>query len=281
MNKLITFFTMCLFAISAVAQEKADIEVSYRYEFPHFTKGDRSSRNQYILLANANQSKFYSPRTEYVDSMQSTPDGQAKLQEMQRAAIMANKLDDVVRRDGSYYVYKSNADNTISYYDVVATDHFYSVEDKTPIEWELTDSTKTVLDYECMMATAIIHGRTWNVWFTPEIPLQDGPWKLCGLPGLILEAESTDGQYLFTATGLQNTDRLITPVYLADQYEKLSRVDLWKAKRAFHDNPLGTLNAQTGSNVQIVAKDEHGNTLDLNKPFYLGREQIDFLETDY
>lgn len=281
MNKIITFVALCIMAMSATAQDKADIEVSYSFEFPNFKTGERTSRNQYILLANANQSKFYSPRTEYVDSMQSTPDGQSKLQEMQRAAILAGNFNNVVRRDGSFYVYKSNVDNSVTHYDVAGTDHMYSVEDKTPIDWELTDSTKTVLGYECILATADYHGRKWNVWFTPEIPLQEGPWKFYGLPGFILEAESVDGQYLFTATGINATDKPITPIYLSDQYEKLSRVDLWKAKRTFLDNPLGNINVQTGGNVQISVKDENGNNLSLNQASYINRDQVDFLETDY
>lgn len=58
---------------------------------------------------------------------------------------------------------------------------------------EIADSTKNILGYDCVMATAHYHGRDWTAWFTPDIPLPEGPWKLTGLPGLILEAsESTD-----------------------------------------------------------------------------------------
>ena len=55
-------------------------------------------------------------------------------------------------------------------------------------DWEISDSTKTILGYECIEATTMFNGRKWTAWFTPEIPLDAGPWKLEGLPGLIMEA---------------------------------------------------------------------------------------------
>lgn len=78
---------MCLAAIAAVAQEKADILVSFRYEQPNFKTGVRDTKYDYILLANGRASKFYSPKTEYVDSMQSTPEGMAKLNEIAKMTL--------------------------------------------------------------------------------------------------------------------------------------------------------------------------------------------------
>ncbi len=66
----------------------------------------------------------------------------------------------------------------------------------------MTDSVKNILGYDCFKAIAPYRGRRWTAWFAPEIPVQDGPWKLCGLPGLILEAYDTNHEYSFTATGL-------------------------------------------------------------------------------
>ena len=60
-----------LSAIAAIAQEKADIEVSYTASRVNLRDGSILTPNQYILLANANESKFYSPITEYIDSLQS------------------------------------------------------------------------------------------------------------------------------------------------------------------------------------------------------------------
>ena len=64
MTKLITSIFMCLAAIAASAQPKADIEVSYTAHHPNLRNGKDDLTSQYILLANADESKFFSPMTE-------------------------------------------------------------------------------------------------------------------------------------------------------------------------------------------------------------------------
>ncbi|MDE5969330.1 MAG: GLPGLI family protein [Muribaculaceae bacterium] len=51
-------------------------------------------------------------------------------------------------------------------------------------EWEIADETRDILGYQCFKATTDYRGRQWTAWFTPKIPMQDGPWKFCGLPVL-------------------------------------------------------------------------------------------------
>lgn len=70
---------------------------------------------------------------------------------------------------------------------------FRYVKDKTiDISWDIKDETKKIGRYEVQKATAHFRGRDYTAWFTSEIPLPYGPWKLVGLPGLILEAYDTD-----------------------------------------------------------------------------------------
>lgn len=273
MNRIITFLTMCLVAIAANAQTKADIEVSYTMTSPNMRTGKLGdSTHQYILLANSSQSKFYSPRTEQIDSLCSTPDGEAKFKEMQRAAALAGNFDDIPRRDGSMYVVKSTDANVMKVYDTAGMEQYVVEEPIENIDWTLSeDSLKNVLGYDCIMATADYHGRKWTAWFTPEIPLQTGPWKLAGLPGLILEADADNGVYSFVATGIQNTDRQISPVYLADRYEKVSRKDLLKAQRSFFDNPLGQINAKFGDKGVVVSGDVK----------FADASVVDLIESDY
>ncbi|MDD6852437.1 MAG: GLPGLI family protein [Bacteroidales bacterium] len=273
MKNLIFPIILCLVVIAANAQTKADIEVSYTMTSPNMRTGKLGdSTHQYILLANSSQSKFYSPRTEQIDSLCSTPDGEAKFKEMQRAAALAGNFDDIPRRDGSMYVVKSTDTNVMKVYDTAGMEQYVVEEPIENIDWTLSeDSLKNVLGYDCIMATADYHGRKWTAWFTPEIPLQAGPWKLAGLPGLILEADADNGVYSFVATGIQNTTRQISPVYLADRYEKVSRKDLLKAQRSFFDNPLGQINAKFGDKGVVVSGDVK----------FADASVVDLIESDY
>lgn len=273
MNRLVTFLTLCVVAIAANAQPRADIEVSYTAISPNMRTGKLGdSTHQYILLANSKEQKFYSPRTERIDSLNSTPDGEAKFKEMQRAAVLGGNYDDIPRRDGSMYVVKSIDTNIMKVYDSAGTEQYVVEEPIETIEWTLVeDSTKNVIGYECVMATADYHGRRWTAWFTLEIPVQAGPWKLSGLPGLILEADADNGVYSFVATGINTTDRTIIPVYLADRYEKTTRKDFLKAKRSFLDNPLGQINAKYGTSGEVVRGDVK----------FADASVVDLIETDY
>lgn len=70
------------------------------------------------------------------------------------------------------------------------------------IKWKLLPETDMILGYRCYKATCTFRGVNWNVWYTPDIPYGYGPWKLCGLPGLILKAEEQTGLFCWTAAGL-------------------------------------------------------------------------------
>ena len=69
--------------------------------------------------------------------------------------------------------------------------HEFEGSEPTPdIVWTLTDDTLTVGGYLCQQATATHRGVAWTVCYTEEIPSSAGPWRLRGLPGLIVKAVS-------------------------------------------------------------------------------------------
>jgi GLPGLI family protein len=63
------------------------------------------------------------------------------------------------------------------------------VKEITPkINWKIEKDTKKIGNFVCKKAIANFRGRDYIAWFAIEISVPYGPWKLNGLPGLILEA---------------------------------------------------------------------------------------------
>lgn len=184
-----------------------------------------------------------------------------------QGAIDVNKLP---RKTENIYVLKTSSDSTLTVYDILSDEPVYYTEKFSEMSWEIGDSTKNVLGYECAMATTDYHGRTWTAWFAPEIPIADGPWKFRGLPGLILEVSVPSG-IGFYADGVVMTDRAIGKIYGVDKYEKSDRKEILRARRAMYDNPQGALAAK-GIKVKVVTAPTSLSASD---------EKFDFIETDY
>lgn len=76
-------------------------------------------------------------------------------------------------------------------------DYHYIKEKREEIKWDLSNESKKIGEFNCFKATAKFRGRQYTAWYTPEIPLPYGPWKLQGLPGIILEAYNENQEIYF------------------------------------------------------------------------------------
>lgn len=276
---IIVFFT--IFDLSAKKTKenpRAEIKVGYTYHetFVRGSDGIVKRDIPFLLLANKEQSKFYNAETEFKDSLESTPQGRAISHQLLNDAVKrySETKDESAMNAVVYqtflYIFRSADHNEMTVYDKASSlEHGYYTEPLSEIVWEISDSTKNVLGYDCVMATAIYHGRNWTAWFAPDIPLQEGPWKLNGLPGLILEASESTGQHSFVATGLKASNQEIAPIYPYQQYDKMSRIEMLRQLRNYRDHGRAIDAASTGLNLGP----DHIRT---------GEEvNIDFLETDY
>jgi len=77
-------------------------------------------------------------------------------------------------------------------------------ESQPKMTWTMSEDTKEILGYVCQKTETDFRGRHWIVWFTPEVPVDCGFWKFSGLPGLIMEADSADDFYRYTAVSIEN-----------------------------------------------------------------------------
>lgn len=110
--------------------------------------------------------------------------------------------------------------------------------------------------YKCFKAIATYRGRVWIAWFTPDIPISKGPWKLYGLPGLILKASDIENHYSFECVGLSKfSGELDLSKY--SRYKRIEKIEFDKLMYKYKCNPLDFSENQSGVNIGII-KDNNG-----------------------
>lgn len=100
-------------------------------------------------------------------------------------------------------IYKNFTSNIFIKYESIL-DNLYKIDYKFDENvWKLINLSKKIDGYNCSKAEINFGGRKWEAWYTSDVPFQDGPYKFSGLPGLILEIYSLDGDYNFSLIGLE------------------------------------------------------------------------------
>ena len=88
----------------------------------------------------------------------------------------------------------------------------YLMEDAMPaIDWKIASDTQTFGGLRCQKATGYFKGRIYTAWFCPDLPLHVGPWKLNGLPGVIVEAYDAKKDVQFMFDGVEKVAMVIKP----------------------------------------------------------------------
>ena len=127
----------------------------------------------------------------------------------------------------------------------------YQQASMSPENWNIiSDSDSTIAGLKTHKAECHFGGRRWVAWFTPEIPVSDGPYKFSGLPGLIVKLESGEGDYSFHISGIErNLSEKSLPVI--PNYSLISETRFKEIQEMMRNNPF----AQTQSNGGTVVGD--------------------------
>jgi GLPGLI family protein len=152
----------------------------------------------------------------------------------------------------------------ITVMDYVTNLSVYQYEENIePIKWLLQKDTCTVLGYLCQKATTNLYGRSWEVWYCLTIPVDAGPWRLRGLPGLIMKAYDSRKHYVFECIGIERTgnkkEAIIKNKGSYNHFSQCTREEYRKAQKRFYDNHIDALRTM-GFNVNI--EDENGNRIE-------------------
>ncbi|MCQ2095086.1 MAG: GLPGLI family protein [Bacteroidaceae bacterium] len=119
-----------------------------------------------------------------------------------------SEIIDIYKQNGvsgsctSYIVYKEKKRKNLKYIEKILNSYEYE-EPLPDFSWELVEGDTIIAGFHCQHARTEFRGRVWDCWYTLEIPINDGPWKLCGLPGLILAAYDAKGNFTFSCAGIE------------------------------------------------------------------------------
>ena len=282
MNRTITLIILNFAAAAALAQNKAEILVGYDYCQPAVS--GKTKTRKMSLLASTAEAKYFNHISQWVDSLKYSPGGEAKYEEIIKKTCMTVEPDGSVlwdlskgpNKDVYTYIFTNPAEESLTVYDKYGEDLGMYTEPMSEIQWDVKeDSTTNVLGYECILAEANYHGRHWKAWFTPEVPMPYGPWKLHGLPGLILKAEADSG-FSFMATGIESADCDIQPMYFVNDYVAVNRKKALANSEYYENHRESIMNAQ-GIRVKMYMVDDDGKQVEI--PKYDGL--IHDLEPDY
>ena len=163
-------------------------ELTYREDTNHL---DRAKTEQMMLLI-GDEVSFFQSYTAY-----------RVLKALRRAmkdgtfAKQYNvKQEDIPRYQ--YKVYKNHPKGKVTMMDLVLMSGTFLYEEDYPcMTWEYTEDTANIAGHFTQKAVCEYGGRTWEAWFAPDLPFNDGPYMFCGLPGLIVKVADTQDHYRF------------------------------------------------------------------------------------
>ena len=255
MKTIVSILLLASLAVRAAAREpvldRAHMKCLYRYVYTFDTLKNELRDDLLILQIGKEVSKCYSYYTFQCDSLRRTPDGAKVWSELFRRAIEKDGIyGDFPHVRMSTYVYKNYPTGQMTITDRISLQDYCYVDSLHTQIWTMGDSTREVLGYTCQQATADFRGRRWTAWFATDIPVSDGPWKLGGLPGLILGAYDEGQQHVFTAVGLERVkDELIIfnrPFRGNHRFEQTNRLEFLRMERRFLMDSNSFIQIETG-----------------------------------
>lgn len=201
--------TICLataLTISAKAQSPDKALARVRYTFTHIqdtTQRDKPKTENMLLVTGKNASVY----TSY-DKLNQSLNTQKQIQEQMKNQTGNSNIKIEVKSEMKVPLTQEDYFFFANEHKMITKERLFNnyliEETAAQIDWKILKDTMSFSGIACQKATTNFKGRNWIAWFATEIPFQSGPWKLNGLPGLIIEAYDEKKEVKFTFAGLEN-----------------------------------------------------------------------------
>ena len=218
-------------------------------------RSETKNENAYLDIT-GNKSVFYSEKRLLRDSVM------ARMRQTAGGSFDRSQMENL-RSNIEYTILKDAKAGTKTYVSRIARDQ-YSYDEDRAMDWKILPETTTIGNYKVQKAETLFAGRKWTAWFTTDIPLQDGPYKFSGLPGLIVKAEDSQGDYAFD---LKETKKISgTEHEERGNIIKVKRKDFDKQQAAFRRDPSSFMqnSMSGGGNAGISPPQRRGGSSGMN-----------------
>ena len=195
MKKLLINLFLIL-GVLAIAQNKRFI---YEYKFISDSTNTADVKTEMMFLDTTKDgSKYYSYTVFNSDSLM-----KADLEQQLKATGSINVKSGMQKGSVRYSVTKTYPDYKINLHRRLGMDA-YNISDDRKINWKILPEKEKIGEWNVQKAEADFAGRKWIAWFSTEIPIQDGPYKFRGLPGLIVKIEDKTGSHKMELKAIKN-----------------------------------------------------------------------------
>lgn len=241
-----TFLTLSLFSQSTIKIDALKYKATYLLTYQSDSSDVNSiEMEEMILLIGPNTSKFLSLGTHLKDSVINNTtlfDGQS--------INLMNTLGNIPKSKFKEKVFKNYPADKITTTEQVLKDFYQYQEPKELFDWQVKEETQIIAGYDCQKAETEFAGRKYIAWFSFEIPLNDGPYKFNGLPGLIVHIHDTKNQYDYKLTSFKEIEKGLSITMDKKNYITIPKQKLVQLKADFHKNIFKKL-AQNGFTVNF------------------------------
>lgn len=234
MKKSIVSLLLLFTVTSLLAQQKDEVLIRAYYmgTYKSVVEQKQTSKEEFVLDVTAGQSAFYSRWDAEYNRITDSVSAKGGT-----VAEVLNATSKIPMAKLHYWVLKNHPEKgSLTYHDQIVKSFHYQEKMETP-QWNILPQDSLVLGYSCQAAQCEYRGRTWKVWFTGEIPSSEGPWKLHGLPGLILLAEDSTGDFGFECIELKNGNGMELQLPSTKESIKCSRSELMNLRREACEDP--------------------------------------------
>jgi len=133
----------------------------------------------------------------------------------------------------STILYKDYTDKYLVYEERLGRDHLVMEEDLNLFKWIKLSEKDSILGYPCRTAIAEFRGREYKAYYTTKLKYKAAPWKIHGLPGVVLKLGTTDDVLTYQATSVDFIDETTPLVNPLDYKETISYNEFCKKYKAY------------------------------------------------